>query len=729
MKEKIVPQPRKYEEFEGSLLLGASGKAYVSIINEAYDPAPAKMVFDQIASKIGAAPDGNVGIVLKYGTAPEDAQNAEQGYRISCNADGIVVEGFGEAGLWYGALTLCQMLDANDGSLSLPFCDIIDWPDLKTRGHFMECRFGSNTMTLDDWKEVVDHMASMKMNQLVVAVYGCWCVQYDGRVSEYLYIPIKNYPKLKTPVVYRYYDACAGKWVDEEHLPPMFEQDFFGDLCAYGKAKHVEVLPLWNSYGHNTLIPAQYPEVSAKDENGEPSLTGYCTSNPKTYEILFDCYDEIIDRHLKPNGIKSFHVGMDEVWDGIAQNAEDIYRVRSPWCMCPACRSIPRQKRFIDHAVKVLTHLKDRGIENIYMYHDMLKNHANGMDSDKKDFTADMMQALQDNGLSNNVVIDWWTYSDYKEGLSFDTTRPEQNLRRTVKPWNGYYHWNSVFHPIRNGYLLADMAHREGVEGMQSYSAWDLSYDRVHVTQAAYSWDFEGTGDPQHASDEYVRARFHGKYNEIRRAFTLFDACTGTNRRKNPDGSFTDYGGHELTMSRLSYYFYSYVRAGKPYPRNFPGEAVSWLIDNEWENRISLAGLAAMSNEARSLFMQAADDADCDRKMALRYAWEAAHNACMAEDFLAILDMYDLYRDSAKDSIPAIRALAQARMNGRLSLMRELQNVKEPFLWPSHLRNHSIYVQFFADLDRYLENTPADEVKLDFTDFSSIAGKQFLKLR
>lgn len=718
MKERIIPIPRMYEETAGKVLCLKNG---FEIVNDA-DNKEAEALLNEKAGSF--LKEGGLKVVLTYGKAPEEAVYADQGYALTADGEKIVIEGFGEAGLYYGALTLCQMLGKE---FEVPAVKIVDWPDMKTRGHFMECRFGSNTMTLDDWKDVVDHMASMKMNQLVVAVYGCWCVQYDGRVSEYMYIPVKKYPKLKTPVVRRYFNAKENKWVDEEKLPPMFEQDFFGDLCAYGKTKHVEVFPLWNSYGHNTLIPNMYPEVSAKDENGEPTLTGFCTSNPKTYEVLFGCYDEIIDRHLLPNGIRSFHVGMDEVWDGIAQNAEDIYRVRSPWCKCPVCRDIPRQQLYINHAIKVLNHMKEKGMENIYMYHDMLKNHGGAMEG-SNDSTNAMMEALQANGLTENVIIDWWTYNDYKEGLTFDTTQPEQGLRRTVKPWNGYYHWNNVFHPIRNNYMLAKMAHEEGVEGLQSYSAWDRSFDRVHNAQADFSWNFEGTGDSQDASDAYVMSHFPGKAAAARRAFTLLDACTGTNRKKEGD-VIKDFGGYELTMSRLSYYFYSYVRAGKPYPRSFPGEAVEWLLEQEWESRIQLAGLAAMGAEARRLFLEVAEDDNCDTRMALRYAWEANHSRTMAEDFLALLDMHDLYQKDKIANIPAIRELAKERMNARLDLMKELQDNKEDFLWPSHLRNHSIYMQFFKDLDEYLEKTPAEDVELNFADFSNVASDQFWKLR
>ena len=734
MKEKIIPIPRYYEELEeGALQLAAAGRSFVKIINEAGDKVSEQLIADTLAALMKSGNDGapcgtEVPVTLRYAQAPAEAAGcADQGYRLTCGRDGILIEGFGEAGLFYGAETLCQMLDVTGEGIFADAVRILDWPDMKTRGHFMECRFGTNNMSLQDWKELVDHMASMKMNRLAVALYGCWDVQYDGRVSEYLFVPIRKYPKLKTPVVYRYFDPETGSYKDEEHLPPMFEQDFFGDLIAYGKTKHVEIFPLWNSYGHNTLIPAQYPEVSAKDENGEPSLTGFCTANPQTYELLFDCYDEIIDRYLAPNGIRSFHVGMDEVWDGLAQNAEDIFRVRSPWCKCPVCAAKSRRQLYLDHAVRVLKHLKEKGIENIYMYQDMLTNYSGA--AGEGESTGDLLEALEQNGLKENVVVDWWSYADYKENLTYETTLPEQGLRRTVKPWNGYTHWNSVFHPIRNAYLLGDIAFREAAEGMLSYSSWDRSFDRVHVCQANYAWNFAETGSPQKASDLYVSARFPGKYAEVRRAFTLLDAVTGVNRTVNKKKNIiTEYGGSDM-IKIISYYFYSYVKKNKPYPRKFPGEAMTQLLANPWESRIRLAGMAAMAREAKDLFAEAAGDEGCDRELALRYAWEAAHSECMAEDFLALLDMNDLYQDDRTAHLEEIRTLAEEAAEAREKLMRGLKDVKEPYLWPSHLRNHSVFYQFFRDLAAYLENTPAEEVQLDFTDLSSFCGEKFWKLR
>ncbi|HBN82597.1 MAG TPA: hypothetical protein DDZ89_02035, partial [Clostridiales bacterium] len=380
IKNRILPVPQEFEYSKGEdVVLGKPGSAFYRLeIGDLPDASSVKGALDLLSDHLTGVLNvnafdaaGEIPVRIGMGKAPSGMKNSDQGYCLEVSSDGVTLEGYGELGLFYGALTLKQCLVLADNKLALPYMKVTDWPDMKTRGHFMECRYGSNLMTLEDWKHVVDHMAGMKMNQLVVAVYGCWCVQYDGRVSEYLYVPIHKYPKLKTPVVTRYYSPTKSEWVDRECLPPMFEQDFLGELIAYGKTKGVTVFPLFNSYGHNTLIPAQYPEVSAKDENGEPTLTGFCTANPETYEMMFNIYDEIIDRYLIPNGIDSFHVGLDEVWDGIAVNSEDIFRIRSPWCKCEKCRDINRKELFIDHAIKLLNHLKKRGMKNIYMYHDM----------------------------------------------------------------------------------------------------------------------------------------------------------------------------------------------------------------------------------------------------------------------------------------------------------------------------------------------------------------------
>lgn len=738
--DRVVPVPQKAELLNApGALLGMPGKCCCSLdVSVAGDGLLVKSAIERLQKHLGnllndTPKDGGETVVrLERGKAPEGISNPEQGYSLKVRDNTVTVTGFGAAGLFYGAVTLCQLLKLEDNRLALPAMEILDYPELRTRGHMIECRYGSNLMTLSDWKKVVDDMAAMKMNQIAAAVYGCWNVQYDGRVSEYLYVPIKKYPQLKTPVVKRYYSAKEQRWVDEECLPPMFEQDFFGELIAYGKTQGVEILPLVNSYGHNTLIPATFPEISAKDENGEPQLTGLCTRNEKTYEVFFNVYDEIIDRYLKPNGIASFHIGLDEVRGGNAQNAGDIFKRRNDFCQCPKCKDATKAELYLEHALKLIKHLKSKGMKNIYIYHDMMRKkprNADHMINSEEGLVAVFDKMLRENGLRDNVIIDWWTYADIPERMNYHSTEPQYGQRRTVKPMNGYYHWNVLSHTTRNVQLLAKIAHDEGCEGMQSYSAWDESFDRTNMTQAEFAWNYEGTGSAEKATDLYIRAKFGSQFDKAKRACNLFEWIMEAHAAAVGEGEDPVISNYDLMMS-LCYYGYSYVVPGKPYPRNFPGEAVSKLLALRRPYERAIYAITAMAKEAEALWQEIALDPKVDQKMARRFAYDAANYRCLTEDYIALLQMHDMAEEGICEvTVERIRELAGQRRLARLALMERLESTKEAYLVPSHQRNHTIFMQLFADLEGYLANTPINAVELNFEDLSNIFTPAFWKLR
>ena len=736
--DRIVPVPRSAKLLAGEkVVLGVPGKCLCGLdAADAGDDMLVKSAVERLKGRFAALVNdvpgccGDVTVRLELGGAPQGITNPDQGYRLTVSGSAVTVTGFGAAGLFYGVVTLCQLMVQEAGQVAMPAMEILDYPELKTRGHMIECRYGSNLMTLADWKKVVDDMAAVKQNQIALAVYGCWNVQYDGRVSEYLYVPIKAYPQLKTPVVKRYYSAKNKCWVDEEVLPPMFEKDFFGELIAYGKTRGVEILPLVNSYGHNTLIPATFPEISAKDENGEPQLTGLCTRNEKTYEVLFRVYDEIIDRYLKPNGIESFHIGLDEVRGGNAQNAGDIFKRRNDFCQCSACKDATKAELYLEHALKLIRHLKAKGMKNIYIYHDMMRKkpgNAGHMIASEEGLIGEFDRLLIANDLKENVVIDWWTYADVQERMNYQSTEPQYGQRRTVKPMNGYYHWNIVSHTLRNVRLLATVAHNEGCEGMQSYSAWDESFDRTNTVQANYAWNYAATGTEENASDRYIRGRFGSCFAKAKRAFTLFDWITEARKDAVGEGEDPAISNFDFLMWTLGYYNYSYVRIGKPYPRNFPGEAVSTLLSHRRSYERQLYSIASMAKEAETLWQEIGEDPSADQRMARRFAYDAANYRCLAEDYIALLQMHDLSGDPGNFDV--IRAMAAQRKQARLALMEKLEDNKEAYLIPSHQRNHTIFMQFFADLEGYLANTPAEQVSLNFEDLSGIASPAFMKLR
>nr|MBQ4320048.1 family 20 glycosylhydrolase [Clostridia bacterium] len=270
------------------------------------------------------------------------------------------------------------------------------------------------------------YLASMKYNQVTVGVYGCWGYQYDNIIQEYLYIPFKGYPQLQTPRQIKYYSVAERKWIYKKNiLPTMFTDDYFGDLVAYGKKHNIKVKPLFNSLGHNTLIPRIIPEISAKDENGELTGRGFCTSNPETYKVMFDLYDEIIDRYLAPNGVDAMEIGMDEV-------------SVNNFCKCEKCREKSHGDIIIDYVIELCKHLKAKGMKSVYIYHDMIMglDVINGTNQFEHAIThEEIFNRFKEADVADVAVIDWWSYST--DPNLFRGKELSTYFRAITTPFNG----------------------------------------------------------------------------------------------------------------------------------------------------------------------------------------------------------------------------------------------------------------------------------------------------
>ena len=529
----------------------------------------------------------------------------------------------------------------------------------------------------------------------------------------------------------------------------------FGELCAYARARGVEVVPLINSYGHNTLIPRMYPEVSAKFADGTPTGNGYCTENPKTYEMLFDIYDAIIDRYLKPNGITSFDVGLDEIDDQsgvIGVNPDDPFSARPAFCECEKCRNIPNNVKFVDHAVRLLRHLKDKGMKTVYVCHDMFFRTFDPkrdfyltpiVDSQRAESGDTSIVAAADNHLSllqrelakhdvlDIIVLNWWKYTDVPQRMSYT---PEDiassGIRSIVKPMNGYYHWNLLRPAVLNSYIMAQYAHAvPDCVGYVSYAGWDRIFDRTNSAQAAFTWNFEKAGTPKDRLREYCLRLFPTQAEKAIRAFELLDLCNREGNERDEKGDKV-LDSRTLTERTLAYYLFSYIAKDKPYPRNFPGESMQTILAKRYEHENLMLSVSASAKEAGRLMGEIARDPACSKYYADRYRWEADNFGVLCDDYLALLRMHDITVSGVDEEGKAeISRLAANRKNARLALIERAEEIKEHYLLSSHLRNQSVFMQLFADIESYVNTTDAPNIRLDFTDLGPIASAQFRYLR
>jgi hypothetical protein len=659
--------------------------------------------------------------------APKKMKRPEEGYRLTVKSGGVTITGFGASGLYYGVHSFMQICKWDHQGAVLPAVEVLDWPDCPFRSYKEECRYGSNVMEKQDWLDMIDDLASKKYNHLQIGLYGCWKMQYDKKVAWYLYLPLKDYPQLETPQTVKYYSPTENKWYNYETLPPIYRDNLFGELVRYGKERGITVYPLINSLGHNILFPSKLPQVAPVDINGVPSKTGFCTSSEETYKLLFSIYDQVIDEYLLPNDVRIISVGLDEVFDEPGVDPEDPYKVYSPWCQCVKCRNQDRADIFLNHAVKVITYLKNKGMTSIMMSNDMVTRESKHIGFIGKRFQEVMERA----GLTEYLLFGWWAYQDQR--VKFEATNKvtpnDYKLRSISSPWNGYYIWSLLTNPMRNVQLQAEHNHNAKLgEGMQMYSMWSRSYDRIHDCASDYTWNYQGAGTVRDVTKRYVKRHFAPLYQEALHAYDLIDWITEESPQKldkeNPENS--TISNYDMLRNHLSYYTHCYFsNIRDSYPRRFPGCMLEHLLTYRYPYTRNLHSVAAMAKEALAFFRKAGNTAGCDKAMADRMAYEVHNYLVMAEDALALFEIYDLTQNGNQKEIAPI---ARARQNARIALMTEFEKVKT--LWEARgagLRNQAIWMQMFADIATYIEST--DEPQLDLLDIRPIMSKEHWMLR
>ena len=139
--------------------------------------------------------------------------------------------------------------------------------------------------------------------------------------------------------------------------------------------------------------------------------------------------------------------------------------------------------------------------------------------------------------------------------------------------------------------------------------------------------------------------------------------------------------------------------------------------------------LSKLADETYKAFEKLREDLSGNFEMARRYSAEARNNRDILNDYIALLQINDIVKSGDKDANKKIAKIAGERRKNRLDLIREMEDFKEEYLHASHLRNQSIFMQIFADIEAYAKNTPAEEFTLDVCDLRGIASDMMNTMR
>jgi len=239
-------------------------------------------------------------IVLRRDPAAPVADR--EGYALTVTPDGIRVEARDDAGLFYGAVTLWQLLtpDAKQGAVELPALSIRDQPRFAWRGLMLDSV--RHFQSVAEIERLLEQMAQHKLNTFH------WHLTDDQGWR----IQIKRYPELIRIGAWRT-PPDAGRDGEPRRYDGFYTQDDIRRIVAYAAARHITVVPEIDMPGHAQAAVAAYPQFGVTGQR--PSVSTDWGVNPYLYNVddaTFRFIENVLDEVMALFPATYIHVGGDE---------------------------------------------------------------------------------------------------------------------------------------------------------------------------------------------------------------------------------------------------------------------------------------------------------------------------------------------------------------------------------------------------------------------------------
>ena len=278
---------------------------------------------------------------------------AENGYHLQINENGIDIMASDERGFVMGVETLIKILH----STGLVECKIEDKPRLRFRGMHLLLPSLDN---MEFAKRFVKYLVSpMGYNAIILEIAGAMKFESHPEITACYQEAVNKAKEGIWPVMP--HSSVANHTV----VPKKAVREFVEYVRGFG----IDVIPEVQSLGHVPFMTHAHPEIAEVEEGAENIEVDtrledarpdkfyphcYCPSNEKSYEIIFDLLDEIIEV-FEPR--EFVHMGHDEVYDiGV----------------CKLCKEKNPAHLFADDVNRFYKHLKKRGLR-MMIWSDMLQ--------------------------------------------------------------------------------------------------------------------------------------------------------------------------------------------------------------------------------------------------------------------------------------------------------------------------------------------------------------------
>ena len=315
----LIPQPAKMELGAGQFTLTAQTKIIVAPQTQE-ELAIGEYLAAHLRPATGLAlpvSGGNAvtgAIVLQLGSASKEL--GSEGYELTVTPGMVIVSAPQPAGLFYGAVTLLQLLPPDifsPQSVSgvawvAPVVKISDQPRFGWRGMMLDV--SRHFFSKAEVKQLLDAMALHKLNTFH------WHLTDDQGWR----IEIKKYPQLtqvgawRKDIGFGLDPKSSTAYGPDGRYGGFYTQDDIREVIAYAAARYITIVPEIEMPGHAGAILSQFPQFSCA---GKPfgelgagvHASVYCAGRDDTFAFLDNILTEVVA--LFPG--KYLHIGGDEV--------------------------------------------------------------------------------------------------------------------------------------------------------------------------------------------------------------------------------------------------------------------------------------------------------------------------------------------------------------------------------------------------------------------------------
>jgi len=261
--------------------------------------------------KLGlAAPkEGTQNRGINFVTSKENF--APEGYSLVVGSNGVTITAGSDAGLFYGAVTLWQLLTARPSQgldIELPAVRINDSPRFAWRGLMLDS--ARHYQSPEYIRKFIDWMALHKLNVLH------WHLTDDQAWR----LEIKKYPRLTSVGAWRVPAGAAARAdLDPDTGQPrkiggFYTQQQAKEIVAYAAARQITVVPEIEMPGHASAAVVAYPRlgVTSNPPKTVPEEWGVFTTLFNADDATFGFLEDVLGEVMEVFPSQYIHVGGDE---------------------------------------------------------------------------------------------------------------------------------------------------------------------------------------------------------------------------------------------------------------------------------------------------------------------------------------------------------------------------------------------------------------------------------